>query len=56
MGPRGFHPNVPHEIMFQTLAKSNKEIQIYSSTKLGVPKWGIICGKGKCIIMFPKHN
>jgi hypothetical protein len=35
MGPRRFPPNVSHEIMFQTLAQSDKAIQIYSSAKVG---------------------
>jgi hypothetical protein len=31
MGPRGFHPNMSHEIMFQTMAQSDKEIKSYPS-------------------------
>ena len=35
MGPSGFHPNVSQEIMFQTLAQSDKEIQSYPSANEG---------------------
>ena len=29
MGPRGFHPNGSQELVFQTLAQSDKAIQSY---------------------------
>ena len=35
MGPSGFPSNVSQEIMFQTLAQSDKEIQIYPSANEG---------------------
>ena len=35
MGPRGFPPNVSQEIIFQTLAQSDKEIQSYPSANEG---------------------
>ena len=35
MGPRGFPPNVSQEIILQTLAQSNKEIQSYQSANEG---------------------
>ena len=35
MGPMGFPPNVSQDIMFQTPAQSDKEIQSYPSAKVG---------------------
>ena len=35
MGPRVFPPNVSQQIMFQTLAQSDKEIQSYPSANEG---------------------
>ena len=42
MGPRGFPPSVSHEIMFQTLAQSDKEIQSYSSVIAGYRNGALI--------------
>ena len=35
MGPKWFAPNMPHEIMFQTSAQSDKAIQSYPSVSEG---------------------
>ena len=35
MGPRGFPPNVSQELMFQTSAQSDKEMQSYPSANEG---------------------
>ena len=35
MGPRGLPPNVSQDIIFQTLAQSDKEIQSYPSANEG---------------------
>ena len=35
MGPKAFHPNMSLEIMFQTIAQSDKEIQSYPSANEG---------------------
>ena len=35
MGPSGFPPNMSQEIMFQTLAQSDKAIQSYPSANEG---------------------
>ena len=35
MGPRGFPPNVSQELIFQTSAQSDKEIQSYPSANEG---------------------
>ena len=35
MGPWGFHPNGSQELMFQTLAQYDKEIQSYPSANEG---------------------
>ena len=35
MGPSGFPPNMSHELMFQTSAQSDKEIQSYQSANEG---------------------
>jgi hypothetical protein len=35
MVPRGFHLNVSQDIMFQTLAQSNKAIESYPSANEG---------------------
>ena len=35
MGPRGFPPNVSQDIMFQTSAQSDMEIQSYPSANEG---------------------
>jgi hypothetical protein len=51
MGPKGFPPNLSQEIIFQTSAQSDKEIQSYPSDNEG-------CRNGVLIvaIMFPKDN
>ena len=35
MGPRGFHPNLSQEPIFQTSTQSDKENQSYPSTNEG---------------------
>ena len=42
MGPRGFPPNVSQDIMFQTSAQSDKEIQSYPSTNAGYRNGALI--------------
>ena len=56
MGQKGFPPNVSQELMFQTSAQFDKEIQSYPSTNKGYRNCDINCGKDKCTIMFPKGN
>jgi hypothetical protein len=56
MRQKGFPPNFSQDLMFQTSAQSDKEIQSYPSANDGYRKQGINCGKVKCTIMFPKGN
>ena len=35
MGPRGFPPNMSHDIILQTSSQSDKEIQSYPSANAG---------------------
>jgi hypothetical protein len=44
MGPRGFPPNVSQDIMFQTLAQSDKTVQSYPSANEG-------CRNGELIVV-----
>ncbi|CAF4360339.1 unnamed protein product, partial [Adineta steineri] len=45
MGPRGFHPNMSHKIMFQTSAQFDKEIQSYPSANTGYRNGALIVAK-----------
>ena len=45
MGPRGFPPNMSHDLMFQTSAKFDKEIQSYSSTSTGYRNGALIMAR-----------
>ena len=42
MGPSGFPPNMSHEVMFQTSAQSDKEIQSYPSANAGYRNGALI--------------
>ena len=42
MGPRGFPPNMSHELFFQTSAQSDKEIQSYPSANAGYQNGALI--------------
>ncbi|CAF4309811.1 unnamed protein product, partial [Adineta steineri] len=41
----GFHPNTSHELIIQTLAQSDKEIQSYPSTSAGYRDGALIVAR-----------
>ena len=45
MGLRGFPPNVSPDLMFQTLAESDKEIQSYPSANAGYRNGALIVAR-----------
>ena len=45
MGPRGFPPDVSHDIIFQTLAQSDKEIQIYPFANAGYRNGALVVAR-----------
>ena len=45
MGPRGFPPNMYHELMFQISAQSDKAIQNYSSAIAGYQNGALIVAR-----------
>ena len=45
MGPRGFHPNVSQDHMFQTSSQSDKEIQSYPFANEGYRNGVLIVGR-----------
>ena len=45
MGLRGFPPNVSQELIFQTSAQSDKEIQSYPSTNAGYRNGALIVAR-----------
>ena len=45
MGPRGFPPNMSHELIFQTSAQYDKEIQSYPSTNAGYQNGALIVAR-----------
>ena len=49
MGTREFPPNMSHELMFQTVAQSDKAIQSFSSTSAGYQNGALIMARVKLV-------